>query len=94
MADVQVRVSIMDRRTFISGGLALVAATHPALAARKQAAPTYQGAELVELLTPESPGTVIVNTHEKALYHIIGGDAAMRYGVAVGKAGFDLGRHC
>jgi lipoprotein-anchoring transpeptidase ErfK/SrfK len=78
----------MDRRTFIAGGLALVAAAHPALAAKKRRAIAYEGARLVELLTPERPGTVIVDTLEKVLYHIIGSDAAMRYGVAVGKEGF------
>ena len=49
----------------------------------------YRGAEVVEFETPERRGTVIVNTEEKALYHIIGWETAIRYGVAVGKEGFD-----
>ena len=50
---------------------------------------SYRGAEVVEFETPEKRGTVIVNTEEKALYHIIGWETAIRYGVAVGKEGFD-----
>jgi lipoprotein-anchoring transpeptidase ErfK/SrfK len=50
---------------------------------------TYRGSEVVSFHTPEKIGTVIVNTEEKALFHIISPDAAIRYGVAVGKEGFD-----
>jgi lipoprotein-anchoring transpeptidase ErfK/SrfK len=80
---------IMDRRFFIFGSLAAATCVRPAAAAQKKKRVAYQGAELVEFLTPERPGTVIVNTYERTLYHVIGGDAAIRYGVAVGKDGFD-----
>ncbi|MCC7481894.1 MAG: L,D-transpeptidase, partial [Hyphomicrobiales bacterium] len=76
----------MNRRNFIIGMAALVPGS--ALAAKKKA-PAYRGAEVVEFVTPERRGTVIVNTEEKALYHIIGRETAIRYGVAVGKDGFD-----
>ncbi len=77
----------MNRRTFILASLASAAAAPSALAASKRV--LYQGAEVVEFWTPEQRGTVIVNTHEKALYYILRRDAAIRYGVAVGKQGFD-----
>ena len=34
------------------------------------------------------PGTVIVNTHERRLYLILGKGQAMRYGICVGREGF------
>jgi lipoprotein-anchoring transpeptidase ErfK/SrfK len=47
-----------------------------------------KGAEVVEFATPEKIGTVIVDTDERALYHVIGRETAIRYGVAVGMEGF------
>jgi lipoprotein-anchoring transpeptidase ErfK/SrfK len=81
--------AIMDRRGFIFGAAAAALAAPPAWAAKKKRHQVYQGAEVVTFVTPERPGTVIVNTGERALYHVIGDDTAIRYGVAVGKAGFD-----
>lgn len=75
----------ISRRRLLAGlsSLALsgVASVTPALA--------YDGAEIVEFRSPEVPGTVIVNTHKRAHYQVIGRNTAIRYGVAVGKAGFD-----
>jgi lipoprotein-anchoring transpeptidase ErfK/SrfK len=77
----------MNRRSFIFGMAALMPGS--AFAATKKKAVPYLGAEVVEFATPERRGTVIVNTEEMALYHIIGRETAIRYGVAVGKEGFD-----
>ncbi len=74
----------MDRRIFTFGLLAL--ATPAAAKSRPRA---YQGAEIVAFATPEKTGTVIINTEQRALYHIISPGSAIRYGVAVGKEGFD-----
>lgn len=80
----------MDRRSFLIGALAAAATATPACATtRKKKRSRYQGAEVVEFRTPERRGTVIVNTGDRALYHVIGRETAIRYGVAVGKAGFD-----
>jgi lipoprotein-anchoring transpeptidase ErfK/SrfK len=49
---------------------------------------TYRGRETVTFASNEKPGTIIIKTHERALYHVIGGGRAVRYGVAVGKQGF------
>jgi lipoprotein-anchoring transpeptidase ErfK/SrfK len=38
--------------------------------------------------TTEAPGTIIVNTHERFLYIVQGGGRALRYGIGVGRDGF------
>ncbi|MBV2184053.1 MAG: L,D-transpeptidase [Rhizobium sp.] len=45
--------------------------------------------QVVDYPTLEKPGTVIVNTSERYLYHVQKGDTAMRYGVGIGRSGFD-----
>jgi lipoprotein-anchoring transpeptidase ErfK/SrfK len=76
---------MLSRRTLLTSLTTL--AVVPALLSGT--ANAYDGAEVVEFESPEKPGTVIVNTHKRALYQILGGETAIRYGVAVGKAGFD-----
>jgi lipoprotein-anchoring transpeptidase ErfK/SrfK len=80
----------MHRRLFLSVlAPGLTAAAFPGLAqAAKQTRQPYQGAELVYMDTYEQPGTVIVDTDARALYHLMGEGEAIRYGVAVGKEGF------
>ena len=38
--------------------------------------------------TAEAPGTIIVNTNERFLYLILGAGRALRYGIGVGRDGF------
>ena len=38
--------------------------------------------------TPEQPGTIVVNTNERFLYLILGNGRALRYGIGVGREGF------
>lgn len=84
--------SKMNRRLFLALGSAVLMPA-PGLAARKKnkapSRPPYEGYEYVEYHTPEKPGTVIVNTGQRALYYVLGDGEAIRYGVAVGKEGFD-----
>jgi lipoprotein-anchoring transpeptidase ErfK/SrfK len=42
----------------------------------------------VNLDTREAPGTVIIDTRNTALYFVLGGGRAIRYGVGVGRQGF------
>lgn len=58
--------------------------------AQKQARkkPRYKGREIVPFDTSEKPGTIIVRTHERALYQVLPDGQAFRYLVAVGKEGF------
>jgi lipoprotein-anchoring transpeptidase ErfK/SrfK len=37
---------------------------------------------------PYSPGTIVIDTSERRLYHVLGNGRAMKYGVGVGKDGF------
>jgi len=43
---------------------------------------------VVNLDTREAPGTVIIDTGNTALYYVLGGGRAIRYGVGVGRQGF------
>lgn len=43
----------------------------------------------VDYATVERPGTVIVDTTARYLYHVEEGGTAMRYGVGIGRAGFE-----
>jgi lipoprotein-anchoring transpeptidase ErfK/SrfK len=49
----------------------------------------YRGKETVPFQTNEQPGTIIVNTGERRLYYVLGGGQAIRYGVGVGRQGFE-----
>ncbi|MBR0874152.1 L,D-transpeptidase [Bradyrhizobium tropiciagri] len=42
----------------------------------------------VALNTTEAPGTIIIDTGNTALYYVLGGGRAIRYGVGVGRDGF------
>jgi hypothetical protein len=44
---------------------------------------------VVDYETDQAPGTIIINPKTKLLYYIIGKNKAIRYGIAVGKAGFE-----
>ena len=76
----------MKRRAFLT--LAGAAAFGGPGASQAQAA-AYYGAEYVYYDTWEEPGTIIIDTGERWLYHILGDGEATRYGVAVGKEGFE-----
>jgi len=43
----------------------------------------------VKFETKEKPGTIIVDTQQKFLYYVMGDGKAMRYGIGVGKEGFE-----
>ncbi len=45
--------------------------------------------QLVRYDTKEKPGTVIVDTSEKFLYFVMKDNKAMRYGIGVGREGFE-----
>ncbi len=42
----------------------------------------------VYYVTDEKPGTIIIDTRRRYLYLVLGNDRAMRYGIGVGRAGF------
>ena len=49
---------------------------------------SYRGKRIVPYRTDEKPGTIIIVTRERALYHVLPGGRAVRYGVGVGRQGF------
>jgi lipoprotein-anchoring transpeptidase ErfK/SrfK len=79
----------MNRRSLFLGFAATALSPTLAFAAKKKKRVPYDGARWVDFETPERPGTIIINTDERALFHVRGNSEAIRYGVAVGKAGFD-----
>jgi lipoprotein-anchoring transpeptidase ErfK/SrfK len=52
-------------------------------------APVRIPRESVAYHGPHAPGTVIVNTSERRLYLVLPGQRALRYGIGVGRAGFE-----
>jgi lipoprotein-anchoring transpeptidase ErfK/SrfK len=45
------------------------------------------GAREIVAFTSESPGTIVIKTHERRLYYVLGDGKAVRYPVGVGKVG-------
>ena len=67
--------------------LALTGELFPVFASDAQEIPYKYRRRAVDYPTNEPPGTLIVNTGERFLYHVLGNGQATRYGVGVGKAG-------
>jgi len=79
----------MKRRAFVFGALAAPALGVPPVQAAARRQYVYEGARVVWFDTPEEPGTIIIDTSARALHYVLGDGKAIRYGVAVGKEGFD-----
>ena len=45
--------------------------------------------EMVNFNAPYAPGTVVVSTSERRLYLVMPGNKALKYGIGVGRAGFE-----
>ncbi|WP_420100794.1 L,D-transpeptidase [Bosea sp. (in: a-proteobacteria)] len=45
--------------------------------------------EIVDYPTKHRPGTIVVDTNERRLYYVLADGKAVRYGVGVGRPGFD-----
>ena len=94
----------MNRRQILLGTAALMMPTVPALAETravrynfnlnlgsrlgKSAKSSYGGKQTVAYSTREVPGTIVVNTRQRALYFVLNNGKAIRYGVGVGRRGF------
>ncbi len=48
----------------------------------------YKGKKVVNYSTQHAKGTIIIDTKERALYFVMGGGKALKYGVGVGRQGF------
>lgn len=60
----------------------------PAMEMQREINPMYARTE-VELATNEAPGSIVVDTPNKFLYYVKGGGRAIRYGIGVGRPGFE-----
>lgn len=59
---------------------------------RRSIAPSFRDEllpQIVDYYGSEAPGTVVVNTPERRLYLVLPGNKARRYGIGVGKPGFE-----
>jgi len=45
--------------------------------------------QVVQYTTDQVPGTIIIDPKNRVLYYVMGKNQALRYGIAVGKAGFE-----
>jgi lipoprotein-anchoring transpeptidase ErfK/SrfK len=91
----------MNGRTLLLAGLGLAASAAGASGQTRlfnfNAAPffgeasRYRGRRVVDFPTRESPGTIIIRTDQRKLYYVLPGGQAIRYGVGVGRAGFQWG---
>ncbi len=88
----------ISRRALVMSGLASgLLSAHQALALTGEPFPVFESdaeqipykfrRRTVDYATAEAPGTIIVDTGQKFLYHVQGKGQAVRYGVGVGKAG-------
>lgn len=59
----------------------------PALPVEK--IPETHRRQVVAYETEEAPGTIVINPKTKLLYYVLGKNKAIRYGIAVGAAGFE-----
>jgi len=50
---------------------------------------SYRGKKIVSYSSREKVGTIIINTSERRLYRVLANGKAMKYGVGVGRAGFE-----
>ena len=94
----------MDRRTFLLTAAAAVLPVAPAWAdtrevrynfnssfggiRAKSGESPYRGKKRVAYSTAERPGSIIVNTRQRALYFVLNDNEAIKYGVGVGRQGF------
>lgn len=69
------------------------AAARPNKPVRTQTDPMYLP-QMVAYETPHKPGTIVIDTNNRFLYLVTGNGQARRYGVGVGKPGFEwAGKH-
>lgn len=71
----------------LSGGEAGAAELAPIFASESQQVPYRFRRREVDFETAEAPGTIVVDTEKRYLYHVLGNGRAMRYGVGVGDDG-------
>ncbi|MFB2565498.1 L,D-transpeptidase [Rhizobium sp. IMFF44] len=88
-ANPQVRQVVQPRGLFARPAVQQVAMAHPQYpAVRGQIDPQFLP-QIVDYQTKEKPGSIIIDTNNRFLYLVMDGGKARRYGVGVGKPGFE-----
>ncbi|WP_050405395.1 L,D-transpeptidase [Bradyrhizobium embrapense] len=89
-ASAQVRSSALGYASTQTGGFPSdeVMSDPSAVGTEDGALPERLRRTTVALNTSEAPGTIIIDTGNTALYYVLGGGRAIRYGVGVGREGF------
>ncbi len=85
-----ISVDFIDLQTKVPAPSAPARVSTPAPA--RDSAQPQQGAiprEVVSWNGPEAPGAIVVSTQERRLYFVLGDGKAVRYGVGVGRPGFE-----
>lgn len=94
-ADVQqpARTPVVRRGIFGNNSQVQQAAVRPNRAVRSQIEPQFLP-QMVTYDTKEKPGTIVIDTNNRFLYLVMENGQAKRYGVGVGKPGFEwAGEH-
>jgi lipoprotein-anchoring transpeptidase ErfK/SrfK len=89
MANPQAQRAIQPRGLFARPAVQQVAVVRPQYPAiRGQLDPQFLP-QVVDYQTKEKPGTIVIDTNNRFLYLVMDGGQARRYGVGVGKPGFE-----
>ena len=84
-------VDVIDLETRVPMA-AVRPAAPPAPAPARESAQPQQGSiprQMVDWTGQQEPGSIVVSTQERRLYLVLGDGKAMRYGVGVGRPGFE-----
>jgi lipoprotein-anchoring transpeptidase ErfK/SrfK len=88
-ANPQVRQVVQPRGLFARPAVQQVAMARPQYpAVRGQIDPQFLP-QIVDYQTKEKPGSIVIDTNNRFLYLVMDGGKARRYGVGVGKPGFE-----
>ncbi len=89
----------VSRRNFLLAGTAGLLISQPALARTTfnfvgglgsgSSRSSYRGKKIVSFKTNEKVGTIIIKTSERRLYKVLPNGKAIKYGIGVGRAGFE-----
>jgi lipoprotein-anchoring transpeptidase ErfK/SrfK len=90
---VQQRQPVVRRGIFGNNSQVQQAAMRPNRVIKSQLEPQFLP-QMVAYETAHKPGTIVIDTNNRFLYLVMGGGQAKRYGVGVGKPGFEwAGEH-
>jgi lipoprotein-anchoring transpeptidase ErfK/SrfK len=84
----QPAIANVRRKTKVANGLVEPVAYHPDQPVQTRLDPQYLP-QIVEYQTTERPGTIVIDTNNRFLYLVTANGKARRYGVGVGKPGFE-----